>query len=224
MSPAAHALPVQPQDAEWPRVEPLLTLISNHFIEDFFMNTSLLKPRAAGMLVPFIRATATIGFAIAPCSLGFVIVAVSEQLIRAILVGDDPEMLVSDLQNQFPNDSIEVATLDDEKLVARVVEMIDRPEETADLPLDVRGSDFQRQVWDALQRVPAGTTVSYTFLAEQIGAPGAVRAVAQACAANPLAVAIPCHRAVRADGGLAGYRWGIDRKRALLERECRDKR
>jgi AraC family transcriptional regulator of adaptative response/methylated-DNA-[protein]-cysteine methyltransferase len=174
---------------------------------------------AADVLIPLIRAAATIGFAVAPCSLGFVIIAVSEQLIRSIMVGDDPEMLVSDLQNQFPNDAIEVADKD-EGLVAQVVDLIDRPEQAAELPLDIRGTEFQMRVWNALKNIPAGTTVSYASLAKQIGAPHEVRAVAQACAANPLAVAIPCHRAVQANGELTGYRWGVERKRALLEREA----
>jgi AraC family transcriptional regulator, regulatory protein of adaptative response / methylated-DNA-[protein]-cysteine methyltransferase len=189
-----------------------------------FTFTSHADPAKAGVadvLIPLIRTVATIGFAIAPCSLGFVIVAVSEQLIRSIMVGDDPEMLVSDLQNQFPHHAIELNANDDDGLVAKVVELIERPDKALELPLDVRGTDFQMRVWDALQKVPAGTTVSYTFLAEQIGAPNAVRAVAQACAANPLAVAIPCHRAVCASGDLAGYRWGIERKRVLLEREAK---
>jgi AraC family transcriptional regulator, regulatory protein of adaptative response / methylated-DNA-[protein]-cysteine methyltransferase len=184
-------------------------------------NTDCAEVGAADVLIPLIRAGATIGFAIAPCSLGFVIIAVSEQLIRSIMVGDDPEMLMSDLQNQFPNHAIELNENDDAGMVAKVVDLIEHPDKALDLPLDIRGTDFQMRVWDALQKVPAGTTVSYTFLAEQIGAPAAVRAVAQACAANPLAIAIPCHRAVRADGDLAGYRWGTERKRALLEREAR---
>ena len=184
-------------------------------------NTEFAETGAADVLIPLIRAAATIGFAIAPCSLGFVIIAVSEQLIRSIMVGDDPEMLMSDLQNQFPNHAIELNENDDAGLVAKVVDLIERPDKALELPLDIRGTDFQMRVWDALQQVPAGTTVSYTFLAEQIGAPNAVRAVAQACAANPLAVAVPCHRAVGANGDLAGYRWGIERKRALLEREAR---
>ena len=184
-------------------------------------NTELAETAASDVLIPIIRTAATIGFAIAPCSLGFVIIAVSEHLIRSIMVGDDPEMLMSDLQNQFPNEAIELDENDDSGLVAKVVELIERPDKALDLPLDIRGTDFQMRVWDALQKVPAGTTVSYTFLAEQIGAPTAVRAVAQACAANPLAVAIPCHRVVRADGDLAGYRWGTERKQALLEREAK---
>jgi AraC family transcriptional regulator of adaptative response/methylated-DNA-[protein]-cysteine methyltransferase len=131
-------------------------------------NTELAESEPADVLIPLIRAAATIGFAIAPCSLGFVIVAVSEQLIRSIMVGDDPEMLVSDLQNQFPNDAIEVIENYDTGMVARVVDLIERPEKALDLPLDIRGTDFQMRVWDALQKVPAGSTVNYTFLAEQI--------------------------------------------------------
>jgi AraC family transcriptional regulator of adaptative response/methylated-DNA-[protein]-cysteine methyltransferase len=188
-----------------------------------FTSTSRENPAeavAADVLIPLIRVAATIGFAVAPCSLGFVIIAVSEQLIRSIMVGDDPEMLVSELQHQFPNDAIEVHE-HDAGLVAKVVHLIEHPEQVPTLPLDIRGTDFQKRVWDALQQVPAGTTVSYAALAEQIGAPNAVAAVAEACAANRLAIAIPCHRAVRAQGDLAGYRWGIERKRALLEREAR---
>ena len=155
-----------------------------------FTSTSkadLAEAGAADALIPFIRAAATIGFAIAPCSLGFVIIAVSEQLIRSFMVGDDPEMLVSDLQNQFPSDAIEVMENDNGGLVAKVVDLIERPGQALDLPLDIGGTDFQTHVWDALQKVPAGTTASYTFLAEQIGAPNAVRAVGQACAVSRLA-------------------------------------
>jgi len=145
-------------------------------------NADLAQAGAADVLIPLIRAAATISFAIAPCSLGFVIIAVSEQLIRSIMVGDDPEMLVSELQNQFPNDAIKVIENDHAGLVAKVVDLIDRPDQASILPLDIRGTDYQMRVWDALQKVPAGTTASYTFLAEQIGAPNAVRAAARACA------------------------------------------
>jgi AraC family transcriptional regulator of adaptative response/methylated-DNA-[protein]-cysteine methyltransferase len=171
------------------------------------------------ILIPLIRAAATIGVVVAPCSLGFVIIAVSEHLIRSIMVGDDPEMLMSDLQNQFPADEFELAEKDT-GLMRKVVELIESPHQPAELPLDVRGTEFQVSVWEALQNVPAGTTVSYAALAKQIGAPDAEVQVEQACAANPLAVAIPCHRAVGGDGKLAHYRWGIERKRALLEREA----
>jgi AraC family transcriptional regulator of adaptative response/methylated-DNA-[protein]-cysteine methyltransferase len=141
-------------------------------------NADLTEAGAADVLIPLIRAAATIGFAIAPCSLGFVIIAVSEQLIRSIMVGNDPEMLVSDLQNQFPNAAIEVIENYDAGLVAKVVDLIERPEQALDLPLDIRGTDFQMRVWDALQKVPTGSTVNYTFLAEHIGVPNAVGAVA----------------------------------------------
>jgi AraC family transcriptional regulator, regulatory protein of adaptative response / methylated-DNA-[protein]-cysteine methyltransferase len=121
------------------------------------------------VLIPLIRAAATIGFAVAPCSLGFVIIAVSEHLIRSIMVGDDPEMLMSDLQNQFPNDAFEIIENDDAELVAKVVDLIERPEQASELPVDIRGTDLQTRVWDALQTVPAGTTMNFTFLAEQLG-------------------------------------------------------
>jgi AraC family transcriptional regulator of adaptative response/methylated-DNA-[protein]-cysteine methyltransferase len=138
-------------------------------------NADLAEAGTADVLIPLIRAAATIGFAIAPCSLGFVIIAVSEQLIRSIMVGDDPEMLVSDLQNQFPNAAIEVIENYDAGLVAKVVDLIERPDQALDLPLDIRGTDFQMRVWDALQKVPTGSTVNYTLLTEHIGVPNAVR-------------------------------------------------
>jgi AraC family transcriptional regulator of adaptative response/methylated-DNA-[protein]-cysteine methyltransferase len=141
-------------------------------------NADLEEAKAADLLIPLIRAAATIGFVIAPCSLGFVIIAVSEQLIRSIMVGDDPEKLVSDLQSQFPNSAIEVNENCDAGVVAKVVDLIERPDQVLDLPLDVRGTDFQMHVWDALQSVPAGSTVNYTFLAEHIGSPDEARAVA----------------------------------------------
>jgi AraC family transcriptional regulator, regulatory protein of adaptative response / methylated-DNA-[protein]-cysteine methyltransferase len=144
-------------------------------------NEDLAEAGAADVLIPLIRAAATIGFAIAPCSLGFVIIAVSEQLIRSIMVGDDPEMLVSDLQNQFPNAAIGVIENYDAGLVAKVVDLIERPGRALDLPLDIRGTDFQMHVWDALQKVPAGSAVNYTFLAEHIGVPNAVRSNSKDC-------------------------------------------
>jgi len=132
-------------------------------------NADLSEAGTADVLIPLIRAAATISFAVAPCSLGFVIIAVSEQLIRSIMVGDDPETLVSDLQNQFPNEAIEVKENYDGGLVAKVVDLVERPGQGPELPLDIRGTDFQARVWDALRKVPARTTGSYTFLAEQIG-------------------------------------------------------
>ena len=133
-------------------------------------NLHLAESTKGDVLIPLIRAAATIGFAIAPCSLGFVIIAVSEHLIRSIMVGDDPEMLMSDLQNQFPNDAFEIIENDDAGLVAKVVNLIERPEQASELPLDIRGTDLQARVWDALQTVPPGTIINYTFLTEQIAA------------------------------------------------------
>jgi AraC family transcriptional regulator of adaptative response/methylated-DNA-[protein]-cysteine methyltransferase len=129
-------------------------------------NSILDNTGSAKMLIPLIRTAATLGFAIAPCSLGFVIIAVSEHLIRSIMVGDDPEMLVSDLQNQFPHDTIE-AIPPEPGLVAKVVGLIERSEEELELGLDIGSTEFQALVWDALQKVPSGRSVSYTFLAEQ---------------------------------------------------------
>jgi AraC family transcriptional regulator, regulatory protein of adaptative response / methylated-DNA-[protein]-cysteine methyltransferase len=139
-----------------------------------FPSTSNTDLEPGRLLIPLIRAAAAIGFAIAPCSLGFVIIAVSEHLIRSIMVGDDPEILVSDLQNQFPNAAIGPIENYDAALVAKVVDLIERPDLALDLPLDIRDTDFQMQVWEALQKAPTGSTVNYTFLAEHIGAPNTV--------------------------------------------------
>jgi len=167
-------------------------------------------------------ANTEIRFAVGECSLGSILVAESDRGVCAISLGDDPETLVRDLQDRFPNSSLIGGDSEFEQLVARVVGFIEDPAIGLDLPLDVRGTAFQQRVWQALRKIPAGTTVSYTDIARHIGAPKSARAVAQACAANPLAVAIPCHRVVRNDGGLSGYRWGVDRKRALLEKEAQD--
>jgi AraC family transcriptional regulator of adaptative response/methylated-DNA-[protein]-cysteine methyltransferase len=162
---------------------------------------------------------AAIRFAVGDCSLGAVLVAATDTGVCAILLGDDPQLLVRDLQDRFAQAELIGADADFEATVARVVGMIDAPGRAPDLPLDVRGTAFQQQVWDALRRIPAGRTASYLDIAAAIGRPSAVRAVAQACGANALAVAIPCHRVVRSDGDLAGYRWGVERKRELLKRE-----
>jgi AraC family transcriptional regulator of adaptative response/methylated-DNA-[protein]-cysteine methyltransferase len=165
-------------------------------------------------------ADTTIRFAVGECSLGSILVAVSEQGVCAILLGDDPEILVRDLQDRFPRARLIGGDAEFEDLVARVIGLVEAPALGLDLPLDVRGTAFQRRVWQALREIPAGQTASYSEVARRIGAPSSVRAVAHAVASNPLAVAIPCHRVVRTDGALAGYRWGIDRKRTLLEREA----
>lgn len=164
-----------------------------------------------------------IRFAIGECSLGAILVAHSDRGVCAILLGDDADTLARQLQDRFPaamlcGDDPEFA-----RLVAQVVGLVECPRLGLDLPLDVRGTAFQQRVWLQLQQIPAGETASYSDIARQLGQPRAARAVAQACAANTLAVAIPCHRVVRTDGSLSGYRWGVARKRALLEREETDK-
>ncbi len=161
-----------------------------------------------------------IRFAIGECSLGAILVAQSDRGICAILLGDNPDKLVRHLQDSFPHASLIGGDDNFEQLVARVVGFIEAPGIGLDLPLDVRGTAFQQRVWQALREIPAGRTVSYTDIAKRIGLPKAVRAVAQACATNKLAVAIPCHRVVRNDGALAGYRWGVERKRTLLGKEA----
>ncbi|QGW78824.1 bifunctional DNA-binding transcriptional regulator/O6-methylguanine-DNA methyltransferase Ada [Pseudomonas alkylphenolica] len=166
-------------------------------------------------------ANMAIRFAIGQCSLGAILVAQSERGICAILLGDDPQALLHDLQDKFPKADLLGGDAAFETLVARVVGLIEVPGIGLDLPLDLRGTAFQERVWQALRTIPAGTTASYAEIAQRIGSPKAVRAVAQACAANALAVAIPCHRVVRSDGNLSGYRWGVERKRQLLERERR---
>lgn len=158
-------------------------------------------------------------FAVGQCSLGAILVAQSNRGVCAILLGDDPDKLVRDLQDQFPRANLLGADHDFEQLIAQVVGFIEAPALGLNLPLDLRGTAFQERVWQALREIPVGCTASYAEIAQRIGAPTAYRAVAQACGANSLAVAIPCHRVVRSDGNLSGYRWGIERKRQLLERE-----
>ena len=165
-------------------------------------------------------ARAEIRFAVGECSLGSILVARSERGVCAIFLGDDPDALTRELQDRFPRATLIGADPAFEDVVAKVVGLIEAPGTGVDLPLDVRGTAFQQRVWRALREIPAGSTASYREIASRIGAPRAVRAVAHACAVNPVAVAIPCHRVVRSDGGLAGYRWGVERKRELLEREA----
>ena len=146
--------------------------------------------------------------------------AASARGLCAILIGDDPDALARDLQDRFPKAEFIGGDAEFEQWMAQVVGFVEMPKLGLDLPLDVRGTAFQQRVWQALRDIPVGQTASYTDIAQRIGAPQAVRAVAGACAANALAVAIPCHRVVRTDGSLSGYRWGVERKRALLAREA----
>ena len=158
-------------------------------------------------------------FAVGQCSLGAILVAQSARGVCAILLGDDPDQLVRDLQDQFPKAELVGADQRFEQLVAQVVGLIEAPAVGLDLPLDLRGTAFQERVWQALRDIPPGSTASYAQIAERIGAQKSFRAVAQACGANSVAVAIPCHRVVRSNGELSGYRWGVERKQQLLARE-----
>ena len=160
-----------------------------------------------------------IRFAVAQCALGAILVAESARGLCAIALGDEPEPLVRQLQDQFPQAQLVGGDAAFERHVAQVIGFVEQPRIGLELPLDVRGTAFQQRVWQALRQVPAGSTVSYADIARRIGQPRATRAVARACAANTLAVAIPCHRVVRSDGALSGYRWGVERKAQLLGRE-----
>jgi AraC family transcriptional regulator, regulatory protein of adaptative response / methylated-DNA-[protein]-cysteine methyltransferase len=162
-----------------------------------------------------------IKFAVGQTSLGVILVASSQKGVASILLGDDPEELVRNLQDRFPRARLVGADREYEALVARVVGLVERPRIGGlNLPLDIRGTAFQQRVWRALQEIPVGETVSYAEVARRIGSPKAARAVASACAANKLAVAIPCHRVIRNDGSLSGYAWGVERRRVLLDREA----
>ena len=162
---------------------------------------------------------ARIEFAIGESSLGAILVARSQRGVCAISLGDDADLLLRELQDRFPRAELVGGDTGFERLVAQVVGMIEQPNLGIDLPLDVRGTAFQQRVWQALGQIPPGQTASYAQIAQRIGSPTSVRAVAQACASNTLAVAIPCHRVVRSDGALSGYRWGVERKRELLLRD-----
>jgi AraC family transcriptional regulator of adaptative response/methylated-DNA-[protein]-cysteine methyltransferase len=161
-----------------------------------------------------------IRFALGQCSLGAVLVAATDRGVCSIELGDDPDALLRGLQDRFPNAELIGADAAFERTVAAVVGLVEAPRLGANLPLDIGGTAFQQRVWQALRAIPAGTTASYAQVARSLGAPGSARAVARACATNVLAVAIPCHRVVRGDGSLSGYRWGVERKRALLAREA----
>ena len=178
--------------------------------------------RMLGMAPKTFRSGGTgerIRFAIGQCSLGAILVASSAKGVCCITLGDDPEFLLADLQNRFRQAEIVGGGRDFEETVATVVGFVEAPRLGLQLPLDIRGTAFQQRVWQALREIPPGHTVSYAQIAARIGSPNSVRAVAGACAANSIAVAIPCHRVVRTGGGISGYRWGVERKRTLLDRE-----
>ena len=161
----------------------------------------------------------TIRFAVGQCSLGSILVAASDKGVCAIFLGDDPDALTRDLQDRFPHAQLIGGDRAFERLVANVVGLVENPRQEIDLPLDIRGTAFQQRVWQALTEIPLGQTATYAEIARRIGLPRAIRAVSGACASNKIAVVIPCHRVIRTDGSLSGYRWGIARKRALLLKE-----
>lgn len=180
--------------------------------------------RALGMTPTEFRtggAKAEIYFAVGQCSMGNILAAQTNRGVCAILIGDDAEQLVRDLQDRFPKATLVGDAPEYQDLVAKVVGLVENPKSGFGLPLDIQGTAFQKRVWNALRQIPPGTTATYAEIAANIGMPKAVRAVAQACGANSLAVAIPCHRVIRNDGSLSGYRWGVERKRTLLQKEKR---
>ena len=182
--------------------------------------------RLLGMTPSDYRAGGTnaqIRFAVGECSLGSILVAQSDRGVCAILLGDDPNALVRDLQERFSRATLIGGDASFEHLIARVVGFVEMPRLGVNLPLDVRGTAFQQRVWQALREIPPGETASYAQIAARIGAPKSARAVGRACSANPLAVVIPCHRVVHSDGNISGYRWGVERKRELLQREAQAK-
>lgn len=184
--------------------------------------------RERALVRPEHQATeATIEFALTPSWIGLVLVARrfgGASGVCAVLLGDDEATLTNELRRRFPDAPLVNGDASVAAVAARIARLIEAParrmELLMDLPLDMRGTEFQRRVWHALQAIPAGSTESYTAIARRLGLPNGARAVAQACAANPLAVVVPCHRVVRSDGQLSGYRWGVARKRALLDREA----
>jgi AraC family transcriptional regulator of adaptative response/methylated-DNA-[protein]-cysteine methyltransferase len=161
-----------------------------------------------------------IRFAVGQCAYGAILAAASDKGVCAILLGDEPEPLVRALQDSFPRAELVGGDAEFEQWMAKIVGFVEQPGLGLDLPLDLRGTAFQQRVWRALSEIPVGAIVSYADIARSIGQPKAVRAVAQACGANRLAVAIPCHRVVRSDGDISGYRWGVERKQAILAREA----
>ena len=164
--------------------------------------------------------SATIDYATAACSLGTLLIAGTASGVCALLLADDTDAALAELERRFPGSLLRSAPGRLGAWLPAALDLVERPAEDGDLPLDPHGTPFQRRVWQELRRIPAGRTASYTEIAVRIGRPGAARAVAGACAANPLAIAVPCHRVVRQDGSLSGYRWGVERKRALLAREA----
>ncbi|HEU5317558.1 MAG TPA: bifunctional DNA-binding transcriptional regulator/O6-methylguanine-DNA methyltransferase Ada [Chloroflexota bacterium] len=184
-------------------------------------------PAALGMTPAAYRDGApgeVVRYGTAPCMLGTLLVGTTDRGICAIELGDDADTLVARLARRFPKAQLEKGSRGFDATLRAVVALVETPRVGLALPLDIRGTAFQRRVWDVLRRLPPGTTATYGEIAARLGQPTAARAVAQACGANALAVAIPCHRVVASGGSLGGYRWGVERKRTLLEREATDGR
>lgn len=160
-------------------------------------------------------------FTVVPCRLGWVLVAATAKGIASVLLGDSPEGVSEELKGQFPDARLQEIPAGESEAVRQAVEALDHPDHWADLPLDIQGTAFQKRVWMALREVPAGETATYADIAGRIGRPESVRAVANACGANKIALLVPCHRIIRSDGNLGGYRWGTDRKEIILEEERR---
>lgn len=207
------------QKIEVQRISEIVSASTANATQKRRMHTQTEMPSKAGELNT-IGSNAKLNFAVSNCTLGSILVAWGPRGIRAILLGDDPNSLVDDLRVKFPGDEQMQAEMDMAEPIKKIIEFIDEPGASLALKLDTRGTVFQEKVWRALRAIPAGTTISYAEIAVKIGAPRAIRAVVQACEANPVAVAIPCHRVVRKDGELARYPWGVERKRHLINREA----
>ncbi len=180
-----------------------------------------IRPRRAGGGRPHSApADRTISYTVVGSAIGLVLVARTEAGLAAVMIASDADALAQELQARFPTCSLEQRDDELRTLAGQVVGLIEAPHASLDLSLDLYGTPFQERVWQALRTIPAGETSTYTEIAARIGRPASVRAVAQACAANAIAIVIPCHRVVRRDGSLSGYRWGVERKRALLDREA----
>lgn len=210
--------------------------ISSYHLQRLFKEATGLTPKAYAKahrhqnesqhnsITPRKPPAMTISFALDRCSLGIILVAQSEKGICAVLLGDEQQYLLDDLQQRFPKATLIAGDSSFQQTVEQIIDVIEKPQLALTLPLDIRGTLFQQRVWQVLQQIPAGETRSYRDIAGAIGAPKAVRAVAGACAANAIAVIIPCHRVVRNDGSLSGYRWGIERKQKLLQQEAEQKK
>lgn len=205
--------------------------ISSYHLQRQFKAITGISPKAYAkshreimnpLLPTSLKKNEPITYACGTSSLGEFLVAQSQKGICAILLGDNQEELVTELKERFPTAELQPSEENISELLQQLVSLIEQPTQSLQLPLDIRGTLFQQKVWELLQQIPAGETRSYTQIAQALGTPKAIRAVASACAANALAIIIPCHRVVRSDGHLAGYRWGLERKKILLQRERDD--